>query len=308
MRKIILTSILFIFVLSATFGQRYFDERYIYNQAFIHPTLINPGAYGYSENQNLLLSYRNNWATFEGSPKTVAIGYDGLLANKLGIGLQFLQDNFGALQTTKGLLGFSYQISGELNKLGFGLSAEYIKHGLNNFNVSSSLNVSDALINARREGIQYIDATFGIYGVYNNQFTYGISLPSLISSRIDDTKSDEKRELGFILNLGYKVKSSTAGISLEPSVLLKKLNNVPTHVDLNLKLGFLDEKLIGGVGYTVGAEEKLAFLLGLNIDRIGFYYSYNVSSRDFQDYNNGAHELSAKIRLGSRKTEMVENK
>jgi type IX secretion system PorP/SprF family membrane protein len=308
MRKLILTSLLTIIAISISFSQRYFDERYIFNQAFIHPTLINPGAYGYTENQNLLISYRNNWATFEGSPKTVSLGYDGLLVNKLGMGIQFLQDNFGALQTTKGVLGFSYQISSDINKLGFGLSAEYIKHGLNNFNVSSSLNVPDALINARREGIQYIDATFGIYGIYNNQFTYGISLPSLISSRIDETNFDEKRDLGFILNLGYKVTSVPTGISLEPSVLLKKLNNVPTHVDLNLKLGFLDEKLIGGVGYTVGAEEKLAFLLGLNIERIGFYYSYNVSSKDFQDYNNGAHELSAKIRIGSKKVEMVENK
>ena len=87
---------------------------------------------------------------------------------------------------------------------------------------------------------------------------------------------------------------------------MKKLNSVPTHLDLNLKLGFLDEKLIGGINYRLGAEKNLGFLIGVEVDRIGFNYSYNVSSLQFQDYNNGAHELTAKISLGKSKAEIVQ--
>lgn len=295
-----------VFISSAVAQSRYFDERYVYSHSFFNQVLINPGAVAHHGGQQLLINYRNTWSTLPGSPKTVSLSYDGMLGNRLGIGVLALQDNFGALQTTKGQLAFSYNIKSATNQLGFGLSAEYVKHGLNNFNAGSSLNEPDAVINARREGIEYVDASFGVHGIYNGQFTYGIALPSLISSRIDNTTSDEEREIGFLLNLGYKVTSASSGISMSPSILLKKLNNVPTHIDLNLKLGFLEEKLTGGVTYRVGADKMLGFLLGMNIDRIGFYYSYNVSTQQFQDYNNGSHEITAKVDIGAKKAKPAE--
>ncbi len=282
---------------------RYFDERYIYSQAFLHPVLINAGATGANGDQNLLVNYRSAWATFPGSPKSVTLSYDGLIANRLGMGVLVLQDNYGALQTSKGQLSFSYIVKSDINQIGFGLAAEYVRQGLNNYGIGVSNGVSDATINARRSGIDYLDASFGVHGIYDNKFTYGIALPSLISSRLDNANVDEKRDLGFILNLGYNVKSQSSGISLNPSLILKKLNHIPTHVDLNLKLGFLEDRLISGVTYRVGAENNVGFLLGVNIDRVGFHYTYNVSSRQFQDYNNGAHEISAKFRIGSTKVQ-----
>jgi type IX secretion system PorP/SprF family membrane protein len=292
----------FVLLVNYANAQRYFDERYVYSQAFLHPVLINPGATASSGDQNLMVNYRNAWATFPGSPKTVTLSYDGLLADKLGMGVLVLQDNFGSLQTSKGQLSFSYNIKSDINKVGFGLAAEYIRHGLNNYGLSTNLgNETDIVINQRRAGIDYIDASFGVYGIYDNKFTYGIALPSLISSRLDEATADEKRDLGFILNLGYKVKAQTTGISLNPSIILKKLNQVPTHIDLNLALGFLEDKLISGVTYRVGADNNLGFLIGVNIDRIGFHYTYNVSSKEFQNYNNGAHEITAKFRVGSFK-------
>jgi len=300
-QKIWMPALMCIVFVSSAVAQRYFDERYVYSHSFFNQVLVNPGAIAQHGGQQLLINYRNTWSTFPGSPKTVSLSYDGMLGNRLGIGVLALQDNFGALQTTKGQLGFSYNIKSATNQLGIGLSAEYIKHGLNNYNAGSSLNEPDAVINARREGIEYIDASFGVHGVYNGQFTYGIALPSLISSRIDNTTVNDEREIGFMLNFGYKVTSATTGISMSPSILLKKLNNVPTHVDLNLKLGFLEEKLTGGVTYRVGADKMLGFLLGMNIDRIGFYYSYNVSNQQFQDYNNGSHEITARVDIGTKK-------
>lgn len=302
MKKFFISILLTIFICSLGQSQRYFDERYVFTQAFLHPALINPGAIAINEGQSILLNYRNNWATFGGNPKTISVMYDGLISDRLGMGVQFLQDNFGALQTSKGQLSFSYIIKSSVNKIGFGLSAEYIKHGINNYGVSSPFTLPDELINQRREGVEYVDASFGVHGVYNDQFTYGIALPSLISSRIDNAGGENSRELGFILNLGYKVASKQTGISLVPSVLVKKLNHVPTHIDLNLKLGFLEDKLTGGITYTVGAEKKLGFIVGLNVDRIGFYYTYNVSPLEFQTYSNGGHEISAKIALGSMKS------
>lgn len=281
-------------------AQRYYDERYVYTQAFLNPSFLNPGAINSGGLSSLAVNYKNVWASFPGSPKTITLSYEGKVAERLGVNFLVLQDNFTSLQTSKGQLGFSYQINSEINKLGFGLTAEYIRHGLNNFGIqSSTYDPEDPITKARRAGIDYIDASFGAYGVYDNKFTYGIALPSLISSRLDNSAGVDSRELGFILNFGYKVKSADTGISLQPGVWIKKLNNVPTHIDLNLNAGFLNDNLVGGINYRVGAEKTIGFNLGAKVENIGVYYTYNVSSYQFQDLNNGGHEITAKYTFGA---------
>lgn len=281
--------------------QRYFDERYISTHSFLNPVLFNVGATAFHGNQELLVNYRNKWSTFDEAPKTITLGYDGVLIDRLGIGAMFLQDNFGSLKTSKGQLSLSYNIESAENKISFGLATEYIQHGLNSVGSGNEIfDFNDPLYKLKSEGASFLDVSFGVYGKYQNTFTYGISLPSLISSRLDDG-GDNPRDLGFIVNLGYEVKSST-GISIEPSIIVKKLNRVPTHIDLNARLGFLDDKFTSGVSYTIGADKRLGFLIGFAIDKLDFYYSYNTSMQEFQDYNNGSHELTAKLRIGQKES------
>jgi type IX secretion system PorP/SprF family membrane protein len=285
-------------------AQRYFDERYISTHSFLNPVLINPGATAFHNGQQLMVNYRNKWSTFDDSPKTITLGYDGVLMDRLGVGVIFLQDNFGSLKTSKGQLSLSYGISSADNKISFGLATEYIQHGLNSVGSSNeNFDFNDPLYKLKSEGASFLDVSFGMYGKYQERFTYGIALPSLISSRLDDG-GDNPRDLGFIVNLGYQIQSET-GISIEPSIVVKKLNRVPTHIDLNAKLGFLEDKFTSGVSYTIGADKRLGFLIGFAIDKLNFYYTYNTSMQEFQDYNNGSHEITAKLTLGSTKKDMV---
>lgn len=288
--------------------ERYFDERYIYAHSFLQPVLINAGATGFHGGHQLMVNYRNQWSTFEDAPKTITLGYDGVLVDRLGIGVQFMQDNFGSLTSSKGLLALSYKINSATNDISFGLATEYIQHGLNTKSSSDEIfDPNDPLYRLRNEGASFLDVSFGVFGKYLDKFTYGISLPSLISSRIDNDNGDTERSLGFIANLGYRIESST-GISIEPSMILKRLNKVPTHIDLNAKLGFLDDKFTGGVSYTIGADKRLGFLIGFAIDKLNLYYTYNSSMQNFQTYNNGSHEITVSLNLSRQndKKEMPE--
>ncbi|MBC7885314.1 MAG: type IX secretion system membrane protein PorP/SprF [Saprospiraceae bacterium] len=284
-------------LVNAKAQSRYFDERYIYTQAYVNPQLINPGAFGSAMQHQILVNYRNKWSGIEGAPKTITLSYNGPVGNRLGVGVNVLSDKFGQLETTKGALGLSYTIKSESNQVGFGLSAEYIKHALSGFGNADPL---DPLISAALAGTEYFDASFGIYGIYLDKLTYGIVLPSMVSSRISDVDQDAPdRDLGFILQVGYKLDVQS-DISLTPSMLMKKLANVPTHIDLNLNFGFLDDKLIAGVTYTVGADKRLGFLIGAKVEKLNFYYSYNTSSNLIQDYNNGSHELTLGVNFGGK--------
>lgn len=292
---------------SQAFGQsRYFDERAVYTHHFIAPYLVNPGAVGSYDYQQILFNYRNKWAGFDGSPKTVTFAYAGPLGNRLGLGAQLMRDSYGNLETSKGQLSLSYTIDSEINKISFGLSTEYIQHRATGRNFSGTIvDPTDELLLERLDGDNYFDASFGIYGLYNNSLIYGVALPSLISSRLNDeivTGEDPDRDLGFILNLGYRFTTSDGQIKLEPSMFFKSLmSNVPSHLDLNMKLSFLEDRFTGGVTYTVGADNRLGFLLGTRIDNIGLMYTYNISNRQFQDYNNGSHEMGIMVDIGKNK-------
>ena len=276
---------------------RYFDERYIYTQAQVNPQLINPGAIGSAMKHQILLNYRNKWSGIDGAPRTVTLSYNGPVGNRLALGVNVLSDKFGELETTKGAVGLSYIIKSETNQVGFGISAEYIKHGLAGF---GNADPNDPVISQALAGAEYFDASFGLYGIYMDRLTYGLALPSMVSSRISDIDDDSPdRELGFILQFGYKLDIQS-DISMTPSIIMKKLANVPTHIDLNLNFGFLQDKLIGGVTYTLGADKRLGFLLGTKIEKLNFYYSYNTSSHLIQDYNNGSHELTLGVNFGGK--------
>ena len=80
----------------------------------------------------------------------------------------------------------------------------------------------------------------------------------------------------------------------------------PFLIDLNLKFSFLDEQLVGGLGYTIGDDSKASLLLGTRIDRLRFYYSYDVNIGDFQNHNNGSHELTLVYNLPQKQPSATE--
>jgi len=304
---------LFVTFASQAFSQvRYFDERYIFNQSFVNPVLINPGAIAQADHQQVLLSYRNKWATFPGTPRSFALSYDGTLGNRLGLGAMVLSDRNGALETVKGQLGLSYTIESAENKLGFGLTGEIIQHSLNaSVYDDGQVDQNDPHISNRFDGVNFFDLSLGLYGVYQDRFIYGLTLPSLVNSMFDNIETVEyERTFGYIIQLGYKFDMTSYDIVATPSVVVKQLMGVPFHVDINMLGEFLDQRLTGGVTYTVGADERLGFLIGARVNAFNFYYSYNVSRHEFQQYNNGSHEVTIRFDIGKmdKKTEMMDKK
>lgn len=276
--------------------QRYFGERGVFKMHNLYPVLLNPGAIGFENSHNLLLNYRNTWADFDGAPNTFSLSYDAPIADRLGFGAQVLRDNYGSLNTTKGLVGVSYYIPSDYNKISFGLTAEYIDHALSTGD--DPVNEDPIIVN-RLDGAQFFDVSFGIHGRYDNSFIYGIAFPSLVSAMISDVEdSEEFNDIGFIGQVGYEWDITGYDILLTPMITVKNLRHTPFHTDLNLTAKFLEDRLIGGLGYTIGGDKTLSFLVGTNIKDLTLLYSYNASGRDFQTYNDGSHEFTVGYKIG----------
>ena len=309
MKKHFIILIAILFVCQLVNGQaRYFNERYTYTQYHLYPVLINPGATGASGNHQVVFNYRNKWAAFPDSPKTFTFSYDGDLGNRIGFGGLLLNDNFGELSTTKGQLSFSYTIDSPTNKVGFGLATEFIQHKLSGGAINNPyIEITDPILLQRLDGNNFFDVSFGIHGLYDGKISYGLTLPALISSELADILSNgDSSEFDYILNFGYRLEATENDIIVEPSIYIKQLMFVPLHVDINLKVGFLEERLTTGLTYTLGADERLGFLIGTKVNSLNFHYGYNVSRHSFQQYNNGSHELTVGFDIGSYNNQEIE--
>lgn len=292
---------LVLFILTSTVvdaQSRYFDERAVYGHQFIAPYLLNPGAVGANDHSEVLVNYRNKWSSFDGSPSTVTFAYAGPVGNRLSIGAQLMRDQFGVLESSKGQFSLAYTIDSEINRVSFGLSTAYMQHRASGD--FGTTNLADPVLIRRLDGDQFFEASFGVYGQYNDKLTYGVSLPSLVSSRINTEIGDDEYEPGFgyIINLGYEFETGDGQMKLLPAMFIKGLNNVPTHIDFMMRLSFLEDRFTGGIAYKLGQDNTLGFLIGTQVDAINLFYSYNITSQQVQDYNNGTHEVTLRVDIG----------
>jgi type IX secretion system PorP/SprF family membrane protein len=276
------------------------QERYIFSQHFVNPVLINPGATGFGDAHNFLFNYRNKWASFPGAPNTYAFSYDGIVADKVGLGGFVMKDEFGALESLKGQLSYAYHLMGENYKVGLGFTTEYIQYRAKGaLSGPVGFDRNDPLIADRQEGDRFFDLALGAHGMISERILFDVVFPGLVRTKLSDGAQSLKEEKSFnyILGVGYQYKVENYDLTVTPSIFVKQLRNVPLHIEGNLLLSFYDGQLSGGLSYAYGAEDRFGALLGTGINNFNFYYSYNVSFQPFQTYSNGSHELTIGYRI-----------
>ena len=295
MKKLLIIAFFFVAVALKLDAQ----ERYIYTQYHINPVLVNPGATGLDGMHGFIFNYRNKWAGFEGAPRTLTFSYDGPVGNRVGLGALVVRDQFASLETLKGQLSYAYRIIADNYKIGAGITTEYLQYDLSGDVLSApGTDAQDPELISRLDGTKYLGVAFGIYGTLRDEISFGLSLPGIVRARIDDGSDiDNDEGLHFILHAGYKYDVPNYNFKVEPSIYINQIRNVPFHIDVNVLMHFLDEDLTGGLSYTIGADNRFGFLIGTKLNNFNFYYSYNFSFHEFQQYNNGSHELTVAFNL-----------
>lgn len=268
------------------------EARHVYTQHFINPVFVNPGATGFSDNHRILINYGNKWAGFPGSPRTLTASYDGPVANRLSMGALIFSDRAAATETLKGQLSYAYKIPADNYQVSFGLTTEYFQYGLSGDELNNGLvDFNDPTVLERLEGARFFDVAAGAYGKFNDDITFGLVLPGLVRARLDNNGGISERAFNYIFHVGYQYDVPNYDFYLEPSLFIKQLRGVPFHADINVKFGFMEDQLIGGLTYALGYD-RLGFLLGTSVNNFRAYYSYNVSLENSQQYHNGIHEFT----------------
>ena len=303
MKKIILSLIL----LSSVLSMKAQDE-----SIFMHytnsPTLLNPAHAGFQEQFQLLFNFRNQWTGFPGSPFTYSAGLETPLGNVMGAGVRLWSENIASLSKYKVQLDYAFRYNIKDLKVAAGFAVAYKTIRLNESEINMDFfDIGDEVAMDYIDGINVFDASFGIFTKYKDKTSFGVTFPSLVVNKLNaiSSGSDDSNMFDFFtVYLAQELYIRDYNLTIEPSAMLRKIRSGAYTLDLNVKGGFLNEKLVGGLSYRIPLEDYLelgtgavGILLGTDFDNVTLYYSYDISLLDFQDYNAGGHEISFRLRF-----------
>jgi type IX secretion system PorP/SprF family membrane protein len=296
MRKIILV-LSFVVISSALFAQ----QLHFMSQYLQHNSMLNPAAAGMSDKTMVGISYRNQWSSFPGNPKTFMVYGDVNLEKlKAGIGAYIYRDETGPTSRTGLQLAYSYHIISKDGKQKFGLGLEMrgLQYAIDKGKIADAL-VNDPVLGGASTKIAF-DAGVGLYYT-NSKLSIGVASSQLIQSKLQlsdvpNSKLGGKlyRHYNFIGN--YKIETGE-NIKLIPNALLRYIPNAPVEFEAGVKLDY-QEKI--WVNLLAKLRQSYSLQFGFKLaDKLNICYSYDAYQTPISIFDGGAgaHEIGLRFDL-----------
>lgn len=290
MKIYLLTSLLLIGVFSASGQQLHFMSQYLQ-----HNSMLNPAAAGIANDDMVGVSYRNQWASFPGNPRTFMVYTDVNLEKlKAGIGAYLYRDETGPTSRTGVQLAYSYHIISfdQKQKFGIGLELRGLQYAIDKGKIANALGNDPAL--AGRSSKLGVDGGAGLY--YNDEkLSIGAAVSQLIQSKLQladvpNAKISGKlyRHYNFLAN--YKIQTGD-NIYLIPNALVRVIEHSPTEYEAGVKFDFQDKIWFAGI-YRI--NQLFSLQTGFRLaEKINISYSYDAYNTPISIYDggSGAHEI-----------------
>jgi type IX secretion system PorP/SprF family membrane protein len=264
----------------------------LYSLYLTNPITINPAYSGVNDRFIGYVNSRLQWAGFDGNPKTHAFGaHTSVRNNRMGLGVQFVQDNIGENSNTAFGFSYAYRLPLKEGTLSFGMQAGMINYKSNNGdllirqpNDPAFANFSEVKFNA------------GAGFLYKNERTMiGISVPRLINNAVrlggQDISVYEQHYYVFTSRLFY----INENLSFKPAVLAKAVKGSPLSADVNLNFLIQNKFTIGAYTRNLNAYGVLAQLDFLQAYRMA--YIFEVPSGKALETRFTTHEIMLSINL-----------
>jgi|WetSurMetagenome_2_1015567.scaffolds.fasta_scaffold96680_2 type IX secretion system PorP/SprF family membrane protein len=262
------------------------------NQYVLNPITINPSYAGSRGALNIMAFYRRQWIGIAGSPETMTFSIDAPLSDeKIGIGLNIVNDKIGVTKETQFMSSYSYKIKTRDGVLSFGLGA-----GIMTTNTAwSDLIVQDPgdenyLVDSRVFVVP--DFNFGIYYSYKNYFA-GFSIPKLLGYTFNYDKNQYSLKVDpgqyyYLLNTGYLFTISKK-VKVLPSALITYSPGEKVLYDVNVHINYSDRLWVGA---SYRNNRSVAALLQFAVNnQLRIAYTYDFDIGELGRYSNGSHEI-----------------
>lgn len=304
-----------------------------YTQYILNQFIVNPALAGIENYIDIKASHRLQWAGLLDAPVTSYLTIHGPLGKKdlkttatslkvsglnprgksywddytvspphHGWGLQVINDRTGPLNNFSGMLTYAYHIGlTTKTSLSAGIGA-----GISNISISAdklqfNTTVDPAVYNSGLINNIRFDMNAGLY-LYSADYFIGISAQQLAPSKIDFSNNAIKKTQGksvphFFASAGYRFLLSEE-FNFTPSIMIKYIQPVPTQVEINAKLQYLDLVWVGA-GYR--HKDGITAMVGLNVSNIfNIGYSYDYTTSNLNNYTRGTHEILIGFIIGNK--------
>lgn len=294
MKKLLLSVLICSFLADAGAQQLHFTSQYLQ-----HNSMYNPGAAGIANKNMVGISYRSQWASFPGNPRTYMV-YSDFALDKLnaGIGAYAYRDETGPTSRTGLQLAYSYHITSRngKDKFGLGLELRGLQYAIDKSKLSASLGSDPALAGDNKK--LGVDAGAGAY--YTNQkLSLGAAVSQLIQSKLqlsDVPNSTLSGKLYRHYNFTASYKLQTGGdVFIIPNALVRVIEHSPSEYEFGVLANY-KEIVWWGVGYRV--KQSIIFQAGLKIAKkvaLGYSYDYYKTPIDVFSGGSGAHEIGLRF-------------
>ena len=257
MKQTTLTILFFIFLFTINgFAQQLaHHSQYMFNDLFINPAIA-----GTKDNHPLMGTIRNQWLGLDDAPQTQTMSFHGSWIKNMGLGAILTNDVTGPARQTGIQLNYSYQIQlKEESYLSLGIAGILNQHILNKDMIALDEPNDNAVVGGNEEDI-VPEASFGIY-FFGEKFYAGIAVPQLFQSKVDfsaDIQGEGNQLVRhYFAHGGYRIDAGE-DLEIEPSVLVKAIENAPLQFDINAKVIY---KEMVWLGCSYRSMESLVALL-----------------------------------------------
>ena len=270
---------------------------------------INPAYAGSHEVLSGMISYRQQWAGFEGAPddKTFAVhspvSLNGKKDNFTALGLLGSFQNSTGLKSGEIYLDYAFHIKLPQGKLSLGLQAgvNYISQNYNITDVRSWMIYgiqNPAFTGVERITIPNFGA--GVY-YYTDRFYIGASVPRFFSFPSDTSLSDKRgpvfdyNRLNFLATAGWVITFSE-NFRFKPSCMVRYQPALGLLTDINASLIMFRD--IVWIGASYRTDKTFIAILELQVNskiKIGYAYDYALGA--IKGFSNGSHELLFRYEL-----------
>lgn len=267
------------------------------SQFIFNTYMLNPAVAGTTPYSPITASFRNQWAGFEGAPKTYMVSGHTRIPNiNLGVGAIAFHDNTGGAIARTGVeLTGAYSI--DLNNrdaVSFGLSAVMSQF---RFDATDLVvrDVDDQVLLQNIETAFNFDATFGML-VYGDNYFFGFSIPQLIQTRLNVEGVNESlnRNIRHYNFMGSYLYSLNDDFAIQPTGLIRFTERTPVQFDVLMK-GIYQDIVWVGLGYR--HLDAFALSVGFEYDSYAIGYSYDITTSNAAQLSPHTHEVTLGYRI-----------
>lgn len=262
----------------------------LYAQYLNTPMVINPAYAGFTKDVNLAITFRKQWAGFDGSPETLhASGHTALRQNKMGAGLIVLRDKVGTNSVNEVGVTYAYHLPlSSLTTLSFGLQLGAINYRTDYSELT--VNPNDPKLVATNQW----QANFGAGVILtNDKYFVSVSTPKMLDAATDMARQGLYNRNIYVL--GSYALQFTSRLRLKPYAMFRATTKSKSSYDIGANLLGDDSYQVGLFTrgfhtYGIQAQLKLDELL-----RVGYVFELPTNKSAGAQFTS--HEIQVIVRF-----------